>query len=325
MKPAKLRRGDEVRVISPSNSLAVVSESVEKRAIQRLEKLGLKVSIAKHAREIDAFSSSSIELRIDDLHKAFRDQNVKAIFTTLGGYNCNQLLKHIDFELIKNNPKILCGYSDITVLTAAIYQKTGLMTYSGPHFSTFGMEYGLDYTIEYMTRCLFKQEEYTIPSADNWSDDTWYIDQDDRTFIANEGYHIIREGHTEGTIIGGNLCTLNLLQGTPYMPSLRHQILFLEDDAESSPETFDRDLQSLLHQSGGEEIQGLVIGKFQRDSGMTQTVLQQIIESKKELQNIPIIIEASFGHTSPIFTFPVGGRVMIHAEREKINIRIINH
>ena len=93
--------------------------------------MGFQVTFSKYADEIDRFASSSISSRIQDLHEAFRDSNVKAILTTLGGYNSNGLLKHLDYDLIRENPKFFCGYSDITALNNAIYAKTGLVTYSG--------------------------------------------------------------------------------------------------------------------------------------------------------------------------------------------------
>lgn len=97
-------------------------------------------------------------MRIKDLHEAFLDNNVKMILTAIGGYNSNQLLRYIDYDIIKNNPQIICGFSDITALLNAIYTKSGLVTYSGPHFSNFGMNKGLEYTIRYFNerrRCAY--------------------------------------------------------------------------------------------------------------------------------------------------------------------------
>ena len=119
--PQKLKKGDEVRVIVLSTSLAVVSEETKNIANKRLQDLGLKVSFGKHVNEIDDFLSTSIESRIEDLHDAFLDKNVKAVLTVLGGYNANQLLDYVDWDIIKNNPKILCGYSDISIFNNAIY------------------------------------------------------------------------------------------------------------------------------------------------------------------------------------------------------------
>jgi len=111
----------------------------------------------------------------------------------------------------------------------------------------------------------------------------------------------------EGTLLGGNLGTLCLLFGTPYMPNLEGSILLLEDDEEVSPVHFDRELQSLIHQPGFEGVRGIVFGKFQRASNMDPDTLTAIMESKRELDNMPIVAGASFGHTTPQFTFPIGG------------------
>src|SRR3989344_421404 len=110
--PAKLKKGDEVRIIAPGLSFAILSEETIKIATGRLNELGLKVSFGKHIGEKDEFTSSSIESRLDDLHEAFSDKNVKAILTVIGGFNSNQLLRYLDYGLIKSNPKIFCGYSD---------------------------------------------------------------------------------------------------------------------------------------------------------------------------------------------------------------------
>lgn len=143
MYASKLKKGDEIRIVSPATSMSILSNEAKIRAKTALERLGYRVTIAEHANECNEFDSSSIESRVHDLHAAFFDPGVKAILTTLGGFNSNQLLRYLDYEKIKRHPKILCGYSDITALCNAIYRKTGLVTYSGPHFSTFAMKKGL--------------------------------------------------------------------------------------------------------------------------------------------------------------------------------------
>lgn len=323
--PEKLREGDEIRVISPATSLAVISSEVRKVALANLEQMNLKITFSKNAEECDMFSSSSIASRIEDLHAAFADPDVRGILTTLGGHNSNQLLRYLDYDLIASHPKILCGYSDITALATAIHTKTGLVTYSGPHFSTFGMRKGLAYTIETFKKCLLNEDPYTLIPAKEWSDDPWFLDQDKRKFEQNQGYVVINEGHCEGKILGGNLCTLNLLQGTEYMPSLADSILLVEDDFESQPLTFDRDLQSLIHQPEFGQVKGVIIGRFQRASNISFDQLEQIIRSKRELNDIPVIINADFGHTTPQFTFPIGGQGKIVAENGRIEFSILEH
>jgi len=323
--PQKLSAGDEVRVISPATSLAVISAEVRKIALANLEQMNLKITFSKNAEECDLFSSASIASRIEDLHAAFLDPQVKGILTTLGGYNSNQLLRFLDYDLIASHPKILCGYSDITALATAIHAKTGLVTYSGPHFSTFGMRKGLEYTIEMFKKCLLDENPYTLIPSKEWSDDPWFREQENRKFEQNEGYSVINEGHCEGRILGGNLCTLNLLQGTEYMPSLANSILLIEDDFESQPLTFDRDLQSLIHQPEFGQVKGVIVGRFQRASNMSRAQLEQIIGSKRELHDIPVVINADFGHTTPQITFPIGGKGKVIAENERVEFSILEH
>lgn len=323
--PPKLKTGDQIRVIAPSRSLSLITPENQALATKALEALGLTVTFGQHVNETDEFVSSSIAARISDLHDAFADSSVQAILTVIGGFNSNQLLSDIDWELIKNNPKILCGYSDITALSNAIYAKTGLMTYSGPHWSTFAQQQDFEYTLEYFNKCLMSDEPFAVSPSLTWSDDEWWIDQDARQLIPNPGYQVLSQGDAEGAIVGGNLCTFNLLQGTAYMPSLEGAVLFLEDDSESNPVTFDRDLQSLIHQPGFEGVRGLVIGRFQKASAMTSDLLRQIIESKSAFRNLPVIVDVDFGHTDPKITFPIGGSAKIQASADGAKIEILQH
>ncbi|MFF2588663.1 S66 peptidase family protein [Peribacillus butanolivorans] len=324
MKPSRLKAGDEIRVIAPSRSLAIVKGEQRRLAEERLMELGFKVTYGNTALIHDDFFSNSIEDRIEDLHDAFRDPNVKGIFTAIGGYNANQLLRYIDFDLIKENPKVLMGYSDITAILLAIYKKTGLTTYPGPHFSTFGMKAGLEYTMEYFKKAVLQVEDFYLEPSETWSDDSWHLEQDDRTFHTNTGYMVIQEGEATGTIIGGNLCTINLLQGTEYMPSLKDSILFIEDDEESHPFSFDRDLQSLLQLPDASGIKGIVIGRFQKESGMTDYALQEIIATKKEINGIPVIANANFGHVHPFVTVPVGAKAVMNVKNGKVTVNVLS-
>ncbi|MCS0790375.1 LD-carboxypeptidase [Cytobacillus firmus] len=314
MLAERLKPGNEIRVIAPSRSMAIIKGEQLRIAQERLNQLGFTITYGKNAGLHDEFFSTSIEERIEDLHDAFTDPNVKGILTVIGGYNANQLLNYIDFEVIKNNPKIFCGFSDITALQGAIYKKTGLITYSGPHFSSFGVKHGFEYTLDSFINAVTNDAPYEILASSDWSDDPWYLDQEDRHFIKNNGYTVIQEGDAEGRLIGGNLCTLNLLQGTEFMPSLKDSILFIEDDEESHALTFDRDLQSLLHMPDAQGINGILIGRFQKNSQVTEEALRKIIESKKELHGIPVIADVNFGHVQPFATIPIGGRAAIKAK-----------
>jgi len=320
--PKHLEEGDEIRIIAPSRSMHIISKELKDLAEKRLEALGFKVTYGKNIYDHDDFNSSSISSRLRDLHDAFKDKNVRGIFTVIGGFNSNQLLKYIDWNLIKRNPKILCGYSDITALNGSILRKTGLVTYYGPHFSSLGMKKGLDYTLDYFKKALLSKESYEIKPSEKWSNDLWYKEQEKRKFEANPGYKIINKGKAKGRIIGGNLNTFNLLQGTEFMPSLANSVLFLEDDSDTKPVLFDRDLQSLIQQPGFEGVRGIVIGRFEKASEIKDRLLEQIIKTKRDLKNIPVISGIDFGHTTPQATFPIGGVAYIDASGKKPKIMI---
>ena len=318
--PDKLKAGDEIRVIAPSRNLNLLSDETMEVANNRLESLGFKVTFGKNVRnEVDKnYYCASIEDRVSDLHDAFADKNVKAILTVIGGFNVNQILDYLDYELIKNNPKIICGFSDITALLNSITTKTGLVTYYGPHYSSFGMKHGFEYTLDYFKKMFMSDEDVEVVSSNEWSDDAWFIDQETREFIKNDGMVVFNEGVGSGTIVGGNLCTLNLLQGTEYMPELNNTVLFIEDDELVGDEflrEFDRDLQSLLHCYKGKKLNGLIIGRCQKNSKMDLDKWKSLLSTKKELKDIPVILNADFGHTTPIFTFPIGGEVSINKDK----------
>ena len=324
--PEKLRKGDEIRVIAPSSSMSILNEQIVELAKTKLENMGFKVSFGKNVLKSigEDYNCASIEDRVEDLHEAFLDKNVKAILTVIGGYNVNQILDYIDYNLIEENPKILCGFSDITALTNAIYAKTGMVTYSGPHFSSLGMKKGLEYTEEYFKKMFMQEGNIEIKSSKEWSNDKWAKNQEDRKFIKNEGMKIVNKGEAEGIIIGGNLCTLNLLQGTEYMPNTQNSILFIEDDGlvrDEFNKEFDRDLQSLLHVA--KNVKAIIVGRAENICEMNYEKWSRIFKSKKELKDIPIAIEADFGHTTPIFTFPIGGYAKIKID-DTVEIKIDN-
>jgi muramoyltetrapeptide carboxypeptidase len=321
----KLQPGAHVRVIAPSRSLSIISDSVRSIAIRRLEALGLHVSFGKHAMESDDYASSSVTVRLEDLHDAFADQSVDAIFTAIGGYNAAQLLHGVDYKLIKDNPKILCGFSDISILSNAIYAKTGLVGYNGLHFSSWGMEKGFEYSAEMAQHCLFDNKPYQLTASSSWSDDPWFLDQDARVFHENPGMRAVNFGTARGTIIGGHIRCLAALQGTGYRPSFENTILYLEDDEEINGPLFDRLLYSLCYQTDFARVNGIVIGRFQTNSKLSPTQLSGIIKANPLLAHLPVIIGADIGHTTPMATFPVGGECELTADGHTTSVTITKH
>ncbi|WP_060205656.1 S66 family peptidase [Sporosarcina koreensis] len=308
--PEKLERGDEIRIIAPSRSASILSEEGVQIAKEQLENLGFVVSFGKHVFEKDLQNSTSIQQRVEDLHEAFADKHVKGILTVIGGFNSNELLPYIDYELLKENPKIFCGYSDITAIGTAISTQCGFVTYSGPHFSSFQMKKAQEYQTHFFKQCLMQEEPFELKPSEQWSDDAWYLDQENRVFEKTV-WKMYNEGTASGELWGGNLCTLNLLQGTKYMPSVGNAILFIEDDEMTIPETFARDVTSLLQNA--QSIKALVIGRFQRASKMTEEQLLFILDKHPLLKEIPVLYDVDFGHTQPMFTFPLGGEAQVDA------------
>ena len=323
--PPKLHQGSSVRVIAPSRSLAIIPAEARAEADSKLAALGLRVSFGEHVEESDDFISSPVAARLDDLHTAFADPEVDGILTVIGGHNANQLLAGIDYALVAAHPTVLCGFSDITALSNAIYARTGLVGYSGPHYSSFGMKHHFGHTEAGFVACLMRDDPFRLEVSPTWSDDEWYLDQEDRHLEAGTGWWVLQEGEAAGTIVGGNLCTLSLLHGTPYMPPLDGTVVFAEDDDQSRPWDVDRNLVSLLQQPAFGGVRGLVIGRFQRATGMTRELLTQIVATKPELAGLPVIANVDFGHTSPMATFPIGGTVEVRADRSEPSMTILSH
>ena len=288
--PERLQKGDKIMVIAPARGVKIIGKDVREIARERLESLGLEVVFAPNAvdENWDYMGSSSVEKRISDIHTAFADKSVKGVMTIIGGANSNQLLPHLDYELIRQNPKIFCGFSDITALENAILAKTGLVTD------------GRD----------------EVEPSQIWSDDLWFLDQDKREFEANEGYWKIRAGFAEGTIIGGNLGTFNLLLGTSYRPRFAADTILFVEDTESSPlADFERNLQALIYQDDFKNVKGLVIGRFQKGSQVTREGLEFILNTKPELKDMPILANVDFGHSAPLLTIPLGGTARLENGR----------
>jgi len=184
------------------------------------------------------------------------------------------------------------------------------------------MEQGFEYSSEYFIKCLIETSPYIVTPAKSYSDDGWYQNQQLRQFIENPGYTVINPGQAKGRIVGGNISSFCLLNGTKYFPDLNGSILFLEAYFETYAELFNRLLHSIILQPGFSGVQGLVIGRFQKESNVSDDALIEIIRSKKELRNIPIIANANFGHTTPQFSFPIGGNATLSCDNRDVKLAI---
>ncbi|MGP5593271.1 S66 family peptidase [Corynebacterium flavescens] len=321
ISPAPLTPGSRIRVVAPSVSLSFVEHRklghyLSHLATTRLENLGLEVTFGAHVRESDEFSTSPIRSRVSDLHEAFADPSVDGIMSVMGGFNSNELLPYLDFDLIADNPKFLCGYSDITALQNAIFAQTDLITYSGPHWSSFGMRDHSEITRRSFEHAAFGTEPIVWEPSTWFTDDQWFVAQDNRPTQPSSGWWIVQEGEAEGIAVGSNLSTFALLNGTEYRPELRDRVLFVEVTHSAGIREFRRMLESVLQQPGGDESAALVIGRFQVESDVNHEEVDATVASIPQLRDIPVIANADFGHTNPQLTFPIGGRAQIRAARE---------
>lgn len=316
--PKKLQEGDEIRVISPSSSLTRTGKFEDKlKAKARLEALGYQVTFGQHILENDLLGSSSINSRLADFHAAFSDPNVKAVLCTIGGFNSNELLPYIDWNIVKNNPKIFCGFSDITVLHQAIFAKTGLVTYYGPGYIAFLMDELQDFQTSSWQNAVAGQSSYSLNASDFYTSDAWY-DPTQARHLLPAAWKIYNHGKATGEIIGGNLNTLMLVTGTGAQVKSDQPIAFLENAEQEDFYDWDRELAYFLQVYPN--ISALVIGRFPKEEGMTEEILHFILDKYPHLKTIPVVYDVDFGHTQPIFTFPLGGQAEISTQPLKIEI-----
>ncbi|HFH9837906.1 TPA: S66 peptidase family protein [Streptococcus suis] len=314
----KLKKGDHIRVVSPSSSIERIGGfEANLAAKETLEKLGFKISFSEHYFENDIFDSAPIASRVADLEAGFADESVDAILTTIGGFNCNELLPYLDFDLIAQNPKIFCGYSDTTALLNAIYTKTGIQTYMGPAYSSFKMVLGQDYQTEAWLKAV-TQDSYELTPSSEWSSDAWYLPDAPRTFYPTE-WKVYNPGQASGIAIGGNISTLNLLTGTEFAPKPDKYVLFLEEAEDDDYLIIARHLTALLQ--AYPNPQAVVFGRFPKETQMTEEIFLAILDKHPILKSIPVLYDLDFAHTQPLFTVTIGGQVELDSRTMSIHFK----
>ena len=244
------------------------------------------------------------------MEAAFANETIDAILTTIGGFNCNELLPYLDFDLIAQNPKIFCGYSDTTALLNAIYAKTGMQTYMGPAYSSFKMEQGQQYQTTSWLNAV-TQDTYQLTPSLEWSSDAWYLPNAPRTFYPTE-WKVYNPGQASGIAIGGNISTLNLLTGTEFAPRPDKYVLFLEEAEDDDYLIIARHLTSLLQ--AYPNPQAVVFGRFPKETEMTEEILLTILDKHPILKKVPVLYDLDFAHTQPLFTITIGGQVEINTK-----------
>ncbi len=306
IKPKRLSKGDTVALITPASG---VEEGVFERALLNIEDLGFRVKTGKNARARNGFLAGNDRERIADLHTAFADKSVKAVWCARGGYGMTRILPDVDFKLIKNNPKIFIGYSDITALHTAIYQKTGLVTFHGPVAASSYSDYVKDHLINVISN----------PSAN------YKIEISPTNFVNESSVYktqTITPGKTSGKLIGGNLSLLAAMTGTPFaLKNTTGKILFIEDVGEA-PYRIDRMLTQLLQSIDMKSLSGIALGIFKdcETKDENSQSLMEVLKDRLGDLKIPVIYGLSFGHISDQCTLPVGIKAELDTEKALITL-----
>lgn len=302
MIPTKLKKGDTIGVIAPSNYIEKDDLEYINASIALMEASGFKVKFGKYVFENTLGYGTSPEKRAADINWAFKDDEVKAIMCVKGGEDSNTTLDYIDYEMIKNHPKIICGFSDNTSILNAIHEKAGLVTYHGPTFKSL---------TSWETGYAYKQFIKTFV-------------EDTESLIMGEPedeYTTIQAGQATGELVGGNLSLFTKLVCGKYDVNVQNKILFLEElGFEAAPEMVNSNIYYLKQNGVFDKIAGLWIGNYEHPSKIS---LEKIITNAiGDEYKFPIIKSDNFGHIDKKIIIPIGTKAEINTN-EKIKIKLV--
>lgn len=335
--PEKLKKGDTVAIVSLSSGMGGEKEFLHRYLLgkQRLEnEFGLNVVTMPNALKGCDYLYKHPEERANDLMEAFKDKNIKAIFTMIGGDDSIRIIPFINQNLIKENPKIFIGYSDTTVTNLLLY-KLGITSYYGPALLSEIAENGSmhNYTKNHLENALFKSENIMIESSQEWTNDR--IDWTDsskndefRKMTKEEhGYEILQgSGIFEGRLLGGCLEVLNMIIGTDIWPNIeewKNKILFIEtSEMKPSPDDVVYFLRHLAALGVLNQINGIIIGKPKGETYYEEykKAFLKVIAEELGLTDMPIMYNVNFGHSAPMCTIPYGLKARVDLNEKIITI-----
>jgi muramoyltetrapeptide carboxypeptidase len=301
MIATRLHPGDQVGIISPSTPVPGEQHELFRRGLDFLTDLGLHPVIGKHVCSKSLGYAASPQEKLEDIHTFFADSSIKAVFCSQGGDTANACLSELNWDLIKNNPKIFMGLSDNTVLLNAVYHRTGLVTFHG-HDVLWG--FGKNPTA-------YDRQEFV----------SRLMEAKTGTIIPNRERQTIRSGTAEGRLLGGNLRCLLKLAGTSYFPDFSGAVFFMEALG-MTPEKCDYLFRQLMQMGVFDRITGAVIGyidglqRVKKDLMQMEEVLLRMTASYR----FPILKVNDFGHNCPNTVLPVGVRVGLKADKQSIEI-----
>ena len=295
----KIKPGDTIGVVAPSNP--IIGDNIEelKKAKEILEKDGFKVIFSKNIFSNTNRYTATAKEKAEDINEMFKNKEVKMIWCAKGGNNSNSVFEYLDYEAIKENPKIICGYSDITSLTNIIHEKTVLVTFSGTNFKTIATD-ETNYSYEEAIKRFVKG------SLEIGKEKT--------------GYKTIKEGTAEGELVGGNLFLTRGMVCGKYSISFKNKILFLEElGIETEPAVINNFLYYMKQNGVFDEIKGLWLGNYEHESKITiEEIVQEVLGDEYDF---PIIKSNNFGHCETKTVIPIGTKARIDTnEKEKIKL-----
>ena len=297
IKPPRLQRGNKVGLIAPGSP--VPSDRIGK-AVELVLSLGYQPVLGRHVEKHHGYLAGTDQERLEDLHHMFSNNEVKAVWCIRGGYGCTRLLPKIDFDLIRQNPKIFIGYSDITDLHVAFMKQVGLVTFHGPVASSEPTSY----TIENLKKVWEAEQSFSIHPLRGAAADPY-----PRPYVLNPG-------QASGLLVGGNLSLLAALAGTKWSPSYRDKLVFMEDIGEK-PYRIDRMLTQLYQATDLAKASGIILGIFhdcEAKSGENSLTLRETVAQQFGSLNIPVYYGASFGHVDDQCTIPQGLKASFSTE-----------
>lgn len=302
MVPSKLKKGDTIGVIAPSNYIEKDDLEYINASIALMEASGFKVKFGKYVFENTLGYGTSPEKRAADINWAFKDDEVKAIMCVKGGEDSNTTLDYIDYEMINKHPKIICGFSDNTSILNAIHEKTGLVTYHGPTFKSL-TSWETGYAYKQFIKTFAENTESLIMGE------------------PEDEYTTIQAGQATGELVGGNLSLFTKLVCGKYAVNLQDKILFLEElGFEAAPEMVNSNIYYLKQNGVFDRIAGLWIGNYEHPSKVS---IEKIIKNAiGDEYKFPIIKSDNFGHIDKKIIIPIGTKAEINTN-EKIKIKLV--
>lgn len=308
VKPPRLKAGDKIAIVAPAS---YISEDELQDSIKNLNKLGFETTYSDKILLQKGYFAGSDKERADDLMEKFLDKSVRGIVCARGGYGGARILPLLDYHIIRANPKVLIGYSDVTALLYGIYKKAGLITFHGPvGTSTFN-----DFSVNNFQRVLMNPEPVTVfTNSDSGTDENIY------------GVRTIVKGKGKGRLVGGNLSIMVSLIGTPYDVNYSDKVVFIEEVGEE-PYRIDRMLTQLIEAGKFKKASAIMMGIFKNceqkkddPSFKKSFTLMDVLTDRLSGLKIPVVYGMSFGHVYDKFTIPFGAYAELDADNQTFTL-----